>query len=683
MGGFEFHTDEFGSKALGIKASYLLEIIPTLTKPALDKLLQRDKDKGGNLVLRKGGGKNRPCLLRYENLRPDYRKIIELIHPNPYTNLKSDEVMNLVKINTDARAFYSQFKKETGEYLSLDKQRILTNNASVLDAIIIYLRGMQTYRLSKGGKLKNIGEAAAKALSLIDKAKIQYKLPTHPRKLNDKIRLYIDKGYGALIDGYQNNQNSTKIEEAPGRFLCARMADNFRRVESLETLLIEYNIIAPINNWKTIKSVETLRRYLHRPDIKPTWEAYRRGELKAKERLSYQFKTKLPACRDVRYEIDWTKLDAFYQTTDGKIATTGYTVVIDVATEVILALHICDTEDSQTSFTALKKAFQTSGHKPDEIVFDNQGGHTKLRNTGLYDKLTKCAISAQPYNGKTKIIESFFNRFGNKFKRFWFFAGKNIQSKSPESKANIEYINANKANLPTLEQLKVIVQQLVDEWNNENHHKTNMPRMEMYLTSKNPNPKKIEIWDMIDIFWLDRPEPIMYNAYGLTFTEKKIKYTYSVYSENGLPNIDWHAKNIDKKFYIKYDPEDMTMIYLYDKDSSGNLRFVTEAKTKVEVARAKIEQTDFDKKYIADVLKLNKDARIERNRTTEELLFEQGMSAADYGMVSPKILGVNSSKKSRPKKQQTISLGQIMKSESLIVKTSHNNNEDFDPFKNM
>ncbi len=76
------------------------------------------------------------------------------------------------------------------------------------------------------------------------------------------------------------------------------------------------------------------------------------------------------------------------------------------------------------------------------------------------------AIKTQPYNGKSKTIESAFGRFQMQFlKRDWFFTGQNITAKSDESKANEEFVMANKSNLPSLEDIKAVYAKRRQEWN--------------------------------------------------------------------------------------------------------------------------------------------------------------------------------------------------------------------------
>src|SRR5690606_34974903 len=192
-------------------------------------------------------------------------------------------------------------------------------------------------------------------------------------------------------------------------------------------------------------------------------------------------------------------------------------------------------------------------------------------------------------------------------------------TKSQESKANTEFILANKNNLPTLEEVIEVYKELRAKWNNGIHPKTGIPRAEMYRNSTNPQTKELTVWEMVDMFWILRDKPVTVSGYGISFTEKKTKYTYMVYDENNIPDVSWLRQNIDKKLYVKFDPEDMSMIYLYEKDALG-LRRVAAAQTKIEIHRGKQEQEEWEATYIDKIKKINEQERLNSFNKMNEIL---------------------------------------------------------------
>ena len=85
--------------------------------------------------------------------------------------------------------------------------------------------------------------------------------------------------------------------------------------------------------------------------------------------------------RDSLWYGDGTKINLYYKDydKDGKLVvrTTQVYEVIDAYSEVFLGYHISDSEDYEAQYNAYRMAVQVSGHKPYELVHDNQGGHKK------------------------------------------------------------------------------------------------------------------------------------------------------------------------------------------------------------------------------------------------------------------------------------------------------------------
>ncbi len=403
------------------------------------------------------------------------------------------------------------------------------------------------------------------------------------------------------------------------------------------------------------------------------WYGHRYGEKKAKEKFTYQLSTKLPSMRDSLWYSDGTKLNYFYLDDNGKVATCQVYEVMDAFSEVLLGFHISKTEDYEAQFFAYRMAVQTAGHRPYQLGFDNQGGHKKLDSGKFLTNLSRLSIKAQPYNGKSKTIENAFGRFQQKFlKQDWFFTGMNITTKSAESKANLEFINANKHNLPTLPEVIEVYKKRRCQWNEAVHFASGMQKIEMYRTSVNPQAPEIHAMEMVDLFWILRDKPVAYSAYGLTFKEKNNKYTYAKYDVNGLPDMQWHKKNIDKKFFIKFDPQDMSMIYIYESDALG-LRFVTELTTKTEVHRGKQEQESWESEHIAKVVNLNKESRVDSWESMQGIQEDNNALPEQHGLNSPRIAGVTSKRKTT-KKRKALATVDVDKTLSNVVAVSDDDN---------
>jgi hypothetical protein len=346
--------------------------------------------------------------------------------------------------------------------------------------------------------------------------------------------------------------------------------------------------------------------------------------------------------------------------------------VMDAYSEVFLGYHISKTEDYEAQYQAYKMAMKTSGCRPYQISFDNQGGHKKLESGNFLNKISHLSIKTQPYNGKSKTIESAFGRFQQQFlAQYWFFTGQNITAKKVSSQANMQFILANVKNLPTLEEVKAIYAKCREQWNSATHPSTGLPRIEMYYNSVNVDAPEVSPLQMVDFFWIEREKQVTCNSGGITFKEKNVQYDYMVYNGDRTPDLEWLNENINKKFTIKFDPDDMSLIMLYEKTPLG-LRLVKEAETKVIVHRAKQEQEDFEAGYFKTVNDKIKEIRVKNRDFAEEVLRKEGMTPEDYGLNSPALAGIESS---RAKKKKT-DIGNYQKKVSEAVLEDANENID-------
>ena len=595
----------------------------------------------------------------------------------------TDTLEGFYSLSQDALDFYRSWRTADGTRLSEKLIEEYTINASVLTALRKYYNYRFTYIKSRGGSVSGLWKNISAIVSCL-RPKISHTLPENHRRLKQKLEEFEQRGFAALVSGKISNSNSVSLTEKAKEWLLCRWTDQVNRVTSIEQLYDEYLTKAmSTHGWKIISSAKTIYNFIYDEKVVAQWWGYRYGELKSKEKFSYQHKTRLPGMRDSLWYSDGTKLNYYYQYLDksGKrqIGTLQVYEVMDSYSEVLLGFCISDKEDFKAQYQAYKMALQTSGYKPYQITFDNQGGHKKLENGDFLSKLAHLAIHTQPYNGKSKTIESAFNRLQSEYlKKDWFFTGQNITARKSESKANMEYILANKENLPTKEE---IIKRYTDrrtEWNNA-MTVTGKTRMENYLTSSNPQAVKLDILDMVELFAVTRPREVSCTAAGISFREQNIRYDYMVVDGEGMPDLDWLEKNIGKSFVVKFDPDDMEQIFLYDHASDGSLRLSAIAKTKTVIHRGKQEQEEWEAAFIKKVELANKAKRVERKEKMEALQKQFGTSNEDYGMNSPALAGIETTrsakkKTSKAKELVPVTIGMVSKAESNAVE-----DEDFDP----
>lgn len=615
----------------------------------------------GHMRVLRRGCKGTPALIDYESMPDRYKKLVIERFGDPVKVLSQNQLAGLVKHDLEARDFYNSYITIKDQYLPAERISEYIANAELLNAIGVLAGDKKAFRKLLGGSQGNIWQSISRTLADLDKVKFPHSLPENPARLRDKFNNYKLNGYASLIHSGYGNRTAEKLSDPAKMWVLARWANMVDRVVSIEHLFALYNKEAANQGWKILESSQTIKNYLFSEGIKDMWWGYRYGELQAKEKFSMQHSTRLPNMRDSLWYSDGTKLNYFYLE-DGQIKTISVYEVMDSYSEVLLGYHISRTEDFEAQYKAYKMAAQFAGHRPYQLGMDNQGGHKKLENAQFLSNLAKLSIRTQPYNGKSKTIENAFGRFQEQIlKQDWFFTGQNIQAKSIESKANMEFILANKSKLPSLQDIMTLYKERRAQWNEAPHPKTGEPRINMYRNSFNPDTPELTMLDMVDLFWMMRPEPVTVTAFGITFSERKVKRTYLVYKDS-RPDQLWLRKNIDKPVYIKFDPEDFSTIYLYEKDATG-LRFLTEAHEKITVSRGKQEQDEFESSYIATVNTENKRIRVQRDGEMDAILREHNMHPEDYGLNKPGLKGI--SKKDRS--AGSGSIGRVQKKVSEMV----------------
>ncbi len=309
--------------------------------------------------------------------------------------------------------------------------------------------------------------------------------------------------------------------------------------------------------------------------------------------------------------------------------------------EVLLGYCISDTEDYEAQYHAYRMAIQKSGHKPYEIVYDNQGGHKKLDSDGFIGKICRVHRPTQPYNGESKTIESVFGRFqAQVLHKDWRFTGQNVTAKKASSRPNVEFIEANKDSLYTLEELKDAYAAARKEWNEGVHPATGERRIDMYEKSVNEETQEVTLHDMVDMFWVFTKRMATFTDQGLQVTIKGEKRQYEVCSSPGVPDHEWRRKHTYERFIVAYDPYDFASIRLYTKGTDGSLRFERTAEPYILIHRALQDQqgTD-DAKFIRQEQEANLQDRIERTVAGRTIAAEHGTDAEQQGLHSPKLKG--------------------------------------------
>ena len=423
-----------------------------------------------------------------------------------------------------------------------------------------------------------------------------------------------------------------------------------------------------------------MKRWLYSSAIEPLWYDAVYGENAARLKFGRKQRTKLPTRRDSLWYGDGTRLNLYYQDKEGNVRTTLVYEVIDAMSEVMLGYWISDSEDYKAQYHAFRMAIQTSGHKPYEIVHDNQGGHKKLNKAqpnsngkGFLDKICHIHRATMPNNGSSKTIEAIFGRFQQQvLHQYDNFTGQNITAKKTSSRPNLESMEANKKSLPTLDELKAIYAEARQKWNSMKHPIYGKSRMEVYESSVNEETPVVTAVDMVDMFWIMHDKPATFTDQGITIEVKKQKYTWEVFKD-GNPDLEWRKLHTWEKFYVQYDPNDMTTVNLYAIDLAGRKRFSAVARPYWEIHRALQDQSAEEKTQIHRAIEAGKNDRIERVIAGRRIAIAHGTDPEQNGLIYPKLKGLTKEQQEQAQSRlalyaqppKNFTIGQIAKQISL------------------
>ena len=647
--------------------------------------LRQNMSRGNIVSVHRGGGEGGQALYAWSSIPQKYKVRYMERYGDPEQRMKEAMVRDRVKLDSEACTWYTDYKYEmNGEMTKLTPELIeeYTINASVLKELLKMMAQRRAIRQSLNGSTVGAWEVIYKSSEAM-RDEYHHTLPQNQARLKAKIKAFKADGYKSLISGKIGNRNTVKITKEFGLLLIA-LKRSRTPVYTDAQLFEEANRRAIENGWKPLKSLPGMKRWLYSSANEQLWYDAVHGENAARLKFGRKQRTKLPTRRDSLWYGDGTRLNLYYQDEEGKVRTTQVYEVIDAMSEVMLGYWISDFEDYEAQYHAFRMAIQTSGHKPYEIVHDNQGGHKKLNSLprrkegspneqGFLDKICHIHRATQPYNGSSKTIEAIFGRFQQQvLHQYDNFTGQNITAKKASSRPNLESMEANKKSLPTLDELKALYAEARQKWNSMKHPIYGKSRMEVYESSVNEETPVVTPVDMVNMFWVMHDKPATFTDQGITIEVKKQKYTWEVF-KNGEPDLEWRKLHTWEKFYVQYDPNDMTTVNLYAIDLAGGKRFSTVARPYWEIHRALQDQSAEEKAQIHKAIEAGKNDRIERVVAGRRIAIAHGTDPGQNGLIYPKLKGLNKEQQEQAQSRlalysqlpKNFTLGQIAKHISL------------------
>lgn len=607
-----------------------------MTRANYDAMVNRKK-----IVVLRRACKDTPALIDYDSLPSRFQAKFEAKYGNPKQLLDKERIH--LDINNEAKEYFEGVVLASGQRLTQMQVDEYTTNASVLDLLH---EGLQLQRAGRK-RLNNstaINWSAIHETSEQLRKEVGHTLPASEGALRRKLDEYLNEGYESLISKKLGNSNTVKIPEE-GKKLIIAMRRSRVPIYNESQIFEEYNRRAAKRGWKALKSPNTVKQFLHRPEIEPKWWSAVYGELSAKQKFDRKHKTLMPEMRDALWYGDGTKLNLYFKgvNKDGKPAKMTAMVyeVIDAYSEMLLGYSIGPVENTDLQRRAFRMAIERAGYCPYEIVTDNQGGQKKNEARSFMSKICRVARTTAPHNPQSKSIEAVFGRLQQQvLHKNWRFTGQNMTATKLESRANKEFIEDNVDSLYTYEELCTAYAEYREVWNDMKHPRTRKSRREMYFASINPETERVLEGDMVEMFWSETELPCEFTSSGITIQVNKQSYTYEVFGDDGLPDIAFRKENTGRQFFVKYDPDDMSQVWLCSKSIIGTRR-VALAKPYAVVHRAIQEQNNDEQMFIRTMTEVNKHVRVERQMEGYMFDLEHGVAPEQHGLRSSRLRGIS------------------------------------------
>lgn len=191
---------------------------PVMSEEALHSYTRRYP----HVVVRNGGGPNRPALLQFDKLRSDLKlKLKEKYGHDLEAAMRRNKLAEMIEPDLAAARFYADYQFDDGSNLKPERQAEYNANAMVLNAVGKLVS-------DRRGKLKSIGNAcsmlwneASEAVNNLDRQQFPHSLPSNPLRLKEKYRNYIDHGYLHLVHKGKGNANAKKVNGAAERLILS------------------------------------------------------------------------------------------------------------------------------------------------------------------------------------------------------------------------------------------------------------------------------------------------------------------------------------------------------------------------------------------------------------------------------------------------------------------------------
>lgn len=173
---------------------------------------QYEHDKQRYFLRTRRGCKNSEVQIEWDSILEKRKAILRAKYGDPKP--KGPQIFtDVVHADPEAYSFFSNYKLGDGRSLPLDAINEYCANAAVLNAVGKVSSDSITMRRNKGNavRVNEVWKSVSRAVEAINRDTWAHTLPSNSRRLRDKHRQYIKKGYQCLIHLNYCNQSARKV----------------------------------------------------------------------------------------------------------------------------------------------------------------------------------------------------------------------------------------------------------------------------------------------------------------------------------------------------------------------------------------------------------------------------------------------------------------------------------------
>lgn len=488
--------------------------------------------------------------------------------------------------------YFRGLKHENGKRFFTDRE---CNELSTTAAWLRFLASIpREKRVAQKMGFENKTEllkAAHRQTTQIEKLKGLRKLSSF-RRFRDRIAAYSKEGNSCLVSKKYGNSNTKKLTKKAEKLLRQLYSKHnkfaYSQVHEQYRSFVSSVSVCDREAYPEI-GLTTVKNYLRRPSVKMICSLERNGLQETKRMFEPSFKRQRPSYPHAMWVMDGTPVELYFQE-HGKYWKRMYGFfVIDACSWNMVGYALAESETADVIFEALKMASTSTGYLPDQLQFDNSSAIKSHDMMAWYPSFTRYASSTQVGNAKAKIIEPAFARFNEScLRQYDNYAGANIEAKKLDSKVNAEWLRKNKHAIPDRAGVIAQIEEAISVWNS------------LHPLEGETKAQELTIERRVDVFWKwrmknrEEKKTYQYRKEGMRIQIRNIKYDFAVYDPaDGHLDYEFWREHAGKSFHVKYDPDDMSMIALYEGEY-----FVSYAEAVKELPMAYADYQDGDGAYV-------------------------------------------------------------------------------------